>query len=262
MTVNDLDNIYNIKEENSRIANREKFKYVLKYFYYLCQKNKIQYQLKEDLFDCFIANYQTLSQNDCQSEIDLFLKQQGIKKWSFLHEVLMCRFDNQTVSSLIKKDNDNTYVLKVAQTELKFKNADTYFKNTEAEKVFQKKLQGECLDRTLDLAKQIKNSKAIVASLPNLFSGGYYHAYLECADGTLIDPACNLVIEDKATKQLLNGQLIIKKTYEELQLMLPELLAVEGIENYDRPLLLQLTLLQEYKNLEEEEIFHPSQHRK
>lgn len=97
----------------------------------------------------------------------------------------------------------------------------------------------------------IKDSEAIVSYLPNLFVGGYYHAYLKCKNGNLVDPASNLVMLNENAKQLLTGDIVFSLTKEQLEQNLKQLQTVERIELYDCPKLLQLALFKECMEIEQ-----------
>lgn len=237
MELKDLDELYQYKEENMRIINKNKMLEVLKYFYYLCKKNKIEYYSSNSIWDSFYINYQNLVNINLYEDIRIFMKQKQANEMAFIYEYL----------HYINQNNELTNDNEIRKKHFKVENAKDYFKNTNLESIFSKKLEGECFDRTLDIVSKLQDSRAVVTYLPNLFQGGFYHAYVKCSDGSLINPASNFVIKDELTKQLLKGTEIISMTYEEIKNTYQELSIIEGITTYDRPILLKIALYEELK---------------
>lgn len=253
MTVMDLEEQYQYKEEDMQIENINKMYSVLRYFNFLCKENKIDYQEKQTLWDTFSTNYCMLCQIGKKADINLYMKKNNSNEYSFIYEMLHYRFKDKDISSKLISSSD--YVtLDIDNKHFEFKEASSYFKDPKIKEVFMKKLDKECFDRTLDLVYCIEGSKAIVSYLPNMLVGGYYHAYIECSDGKLIDPASNLIMLNEESKHLLDGDVILSMTKEELTLALAQLNEVDRIEAYDRPLLLKLALFYECKEIEKENI--------
>ena len=242
----DLEKQNQFREENMNIENRNKIKLVLGYFKLFCKRYNIEYQEKKTLWENFISNYQILCKKGYQSDIKLYMKSLGFNNYAFIYEIL---HDRSFRSLLIK--NDNKYLLDIGTKHFEFSMASEYFKDLEVKEILNKKLEGECFDRTLDLVCCMDGVKAIVTYLPNIFAGGYYHAYIECLDGKLVDPASNLVMLNDEAKRLLEGNVILSMNKDEIKLGLEQLKEVDGIEEYDRPKLLKLALLCECKRVEE-----------
>lgn len=237
MKLKEIDELYIINEEDMRIINKNKMLELLKNFYYLCKKNNLEYYSSNNIWDSFYINYNNLVDKGLYNDIKMFMNNKDANEIAFIYEYLHS----------IDGDNKN---IKINNKLFKFENAKKYFDNTNLEKIFSKKLKGECFDRTLDIVSMLPGSRAIVTYLPNLFEGGYYHAYVKCSDNTIIDPASNMIIKDDFTKELLNGKEIISMNYNEIKNAYQELLlSIDGIEEYDRPLLLKLALYEELKSL-------------
>lgn len=243
MELKDLDKLYTYKVENQELMNKNKLREVLQYFYILCKRKNIEYYSSNNLWDSFFVNYNNLVNLGLYDDIRLFLKQQKANEMAFIYEYLHYR---NNYSELKNKN-----IIELRGKILKFHDAHEYLKNTNLAPIFSQKLVGECFDRTLDIVSILDESQAVVSYLPNLFVGGFYHGYVRCPDGTLIDPSCNLVIEDEETKELLNGSEIISMTKEEIEATIEEMALINGIEDYDRPQLLKIALYKEYKTLKE-----------
>lgn len=249
MDIKKLDEQYRYREENMKIENKNKMEEILKNFFMFCKKNKIFYKLKGNIWDTFLMNYQNLCNHGLEKDIRLFMKSNGAKETAFLYEYLLSDINNLNhVSELNEQTGEIS--LEVENKKLLLAKADTYFENTEIAGIFKKKLQKECFDRTLELVSIIKDSEAIVSYLPNLFVGGYYHAYLKCKNGILIDPASNLVMLNDEAKQLLKGDIVFSLNNEQIIESLEQLKTVEQIELYERPKLLQLALFKECSEIE------------
>lgn len=254
MQLIDLENQYQYREENMQIMNRNKMQEMLKYFFYLCQNNHIRYVQGENLWNTFVDNYYSLSEKGFQKEIDLYMKANGFQENAFIYELLHDRNDNHEIQKLIIKQT-NKNIISLYNREIEFMDADQYFKNTELEEFFKtKQLAGECFDRSLELLFYLPNSNVIVSYLPNIFAGGYYHAYISCDNGILVDPASNLVLLNQEAKDLLNGQIIFSMNQEEVETELKSLGTIHGIVEYDRPQLLKLALFYECNSIEKEKI--------
>lgn len=244
MDVVKLDEQYVYREENMKIENSNRMKDLLKYFYVLSKRNKIKYELKDDLWETFVANYHNLCEQGLEKEIQLYMRGNGAKKEAFLYEYLHVLINT---SNEIYKNSEpiKEFFIEIDHTKYLFAKADQYLKNTAAEHILKRKLEKECFDRTQDLVSVIKDSEAVVSYLPNLFTGGYYHAYLKCKNGVLIDPATNLVMLNEEAKQLLKGDIVFSWNQEQLIQQLKQLETVDKIELYDCPKLLQLALFKE-----------------
>lgn len=262
MNIQKMEEQYQYREENMKIYNKNKMQEILKYLFYLCQQKQIKYQTKENYWDTFIVNYKNLHQKGAQRDIHLFMKQNGATLLPFLYEALHYDFKYLEPNPPIK-GQDNIYSWTIQNKKFKFAKATEYFENSQLKEIFQKKTEKECFARTLDLARCIKESKAVVSYLPNLLKGGYYHAYLKCPNGILIDPASNLVMLNHNAKQLLAGEIIFEMNYEEIQNSLKTLTTIEKIEDYKRPKLLKLALFIECSKIEQiESMNNTSTHRR
>lgn len=240
MELIDLEEQYQYREEAMKIHNINKMQDVLKYFVYLCKTNNIEYKIGNDLWQSFIINYRKLSENGFQRDIHLYMKTMGAKEYSFLYEALHDK--NNKAEALLVDEN------------MEVINASDYFTNTELESFFkERKLAGECFDRTLELVSMTQDSKAIVSYLPNLFVGGYYHAYVKLSDGTIIDPACDLVLLNEEAKKLLSGEIVFEGNSNEIKNTLGTMKEIDGIDDYNRPTLLKLALFCEC-NVKEEDV--------
>ena len=101
----------------------------------------------------------------------------------------------------VKKEN-NKYILdtQIGRIEV--------YKATEmiSSPVLNKQLGGCCYERTYDFLKQNPDYKATIAYLPNFFTGGMYHAYLENEDG-VFDIAANAYYKDlDSAEKVLKGE--------------------------------------------------------
>lgn len=253
MNLMDLERQYQYREENMQVMNRNKMNDMLKYFFYLCKKNHTSYFQGNGLWNTFVVNYDSLVRKGLQNDIDFYMKANGFQEDAFIYELLHDRNSNQNIHDLIvKKDNYSSITL--YNKEIQFMDADQYFENTGLRDFFiTQKLKEECFDRSLDLLSYIPGSKAVISYLPNIFVGGYYHAYISCVNGILVDPASNLVLLNQEAKNLLKGQVVFSISKEELHDQLELLNTVNGMSEYDRPQLLKLALFYECSLIEEEE---------
>lgn len=95
--------------------------------------------------------------------------------------------------------------------------ADSVFKGTKSEKIFEKDLIGNCYARTYDFLKlNKKHYKAVVAYLPNAFVGGHYHAYLE-SKAHVLDISGNAIYSHDDAKVIMQGEILLKLSLKELE---------------------------------------------
>ena len=93
--------------------------------------------------------------------------------------------------------------------------ASEYFKDTKSSYIFNKKLAGECFDRTLEFVRENEEYDAIVSYVPNIFVGGHYHAYAKCGD-TIVDPASNTIYFDSTGDLIEQGDIILTDKYSNI----------------------------------------------
>lgn len=93
--------------------------------------------------------------------------------------------------------------------------ASEYFKDTKSSYIFNKKLAGECFDRTLEFVRENEEYDAIVRYVPNIFVGGHYHAYAKCGD-TIVDPASNAIYFDSTGDLIEQGDIILTDKYSNI----------------------------------------------
>lgn len=261
MDVLKLDEQYMYREENMKIANRNKTQEILKYFYVLSKRNGITYEVANDLWESLCVNYQNLCNHGLEKEIRQFMKSNNANKDAFIYEYIHILSDNANKEQVINEQTGELSI-EIENRKFLFAKADNYFKNTKAESIFKRKLEKECFDRTLDLVSIIENSEAVVSYLPNLFVGGYYHAYLKCPNGILVDPASNLVMLNENAKQLLDGDIVFSFNENQLEQQLKQLKTVERIELYDCPKLLQLALFKECSEIEQTKTYTDTVHKR
>ena len=209
---------YEYKEEVMANANKQVLEQVLMYFKHLAIHYKLPYKELSSLAETFIYNYVELSKYQ-KDEVSLLLKQKNYNQQALLNE---CLYDALSVSPLIniediplikKVYNDKDQMtLETTIGTIKLGKASEYFKNTKSSYIFNKKLIGECFDRTLEFVKENEEYTAIVSYLPNIFVGGHYHAYAKCND-TIVDSASNAIYFDNTGNLIEQGDIIFTDKY-------------------------------------------------
>ncbi len=113
--------------------------------------------------------------------------------------------------------SNNQYTLETVLGTIKVSKASRLFYNTPSAYVFRKQLIGECHERSYDFLKKNQDYSVVLSYMPNLFSGGYYHSYLQKGD-TILDIASNSFFDSKeSSDKLFNGETIAKLSYQEVE---------------------------------------------
>lgn len=212
---------YEFKEVEMGNQDLNKLKTVLSYFRGLARHYKLPYSDYEDIQDItdrFLVNYVELSKYQ-KDDIALYLKKQNYNKQALLNEYI---YDYLSVNPLVKIEDvpivnkvttvDNKTILDTNIGKIKLGKASEYFKDTKSSYIFNKKLTGECFDRTLEFVKENEEYDAIVSYVPNIFVGGHYHAYAKC-DDTIVDPASNAIYFDNTGNLIEQGDIIFSDKY-------------------------------------------------
>ena len=212
---------YEFKEVEMGNQDLNKLKTVLSYFRGLARHYKLPYSDYEDIQDItdrFLVNYVELSKYQ-KDDIALYLKKQNYNKQALLNEYI---YDYLSVNPLVKIEDvpivnkvttvDNKTILDTNIGKIKLGKASEYFKDTKSSYIFNKKLTGECFDRSLEFVKENEEYDAIVSYVPNIFVGGHYHAYAKC-DDTIVDPASNAIYFDNTGNLIEQGDIIFSDKY-------------------------------------------------
>lgn len=209
---------YEFKEEVMREADKQVLEQVLMYFKHLAIRYNLPYKELTKLQDTFIYNYVELSKYQ-KDEVSLLLKQKNCNQQALLNE---CIYEALSSNPLInikdvplinKATNDkDKMILETTFGTIRLGKASEYFKDTKSSYIFNKKLTGECFDRTLEFVKENKEYDAIVSYVPNIFVGGHYHAYAKCND-TIVDSASNAIYFDNTGNLIEQGDIIFTDKY-------------------------------------------------
>lgn len=209
---------YEFKEEVMREADKQVLEQVLMYFKHLAIRYNLPYKELTKLQDTFIYNYVELSKYQ-KDEVSLLLKQKNCNQQALLNE---CIYEALSSNPLInikdvplinKATNDkDKMILETTVGTIRLGKASEYFKDTQSSYIFNKKLTGECFDRTLEFVKENKEYDAIVSYVPNIFVGGHYHAYAKCND-TIVDSASNAIYFDNTGNLIEQGDIIFTDKY-------------------------------------------------
>ena len=209
---------YEFKEEVMREADKQVLEQVLMYFKHLAIRYNLPYKELTKLQDTFIYNYVELSKYQ-KDEVSLLLKQKNCNQQALLDE---CIYEALSSNPLIniedvplinKATNDkDKMILETTFGTIRLGKASEYFKDTKSSYIFNKKLTGECFDRTLEFVKENEEYDAIVSYVPNIFVGGHYHAYAKCND-TIVDSASNAIYFDNTGNLIEQGDIIFTDKY-------------------------------------------------
>ena len=209
---------YEFKEEVMREADKQVLEQVLMYFKHLAIRYNLPYKELTKLQDTFIYNYVELSKYQ-KDEVLLLLKQKNCNQQALLNE---CIYEALSSNPLInikdvplinKATNDkDKMILETTFGTIRLGKASEYFKDTKSSYIFNKKLTGECFDRTLEFVKENEEYDAIVSYVPNIFVGGHYHAYAKCND-TIVDSASNAIYFDNTGNLIEQGDIIFTDKY-------------------------------------------------
>ena len=212
---------YEFKEEVMREADKQVLEQVLMYFKHLAIRYNLPYKELTKLQDTFIYNYVELSKYQ-KDEVSLLLKQKNCNQQALLNE---CIYEALSSNPLInikdvplinKATNDkDKMILETTVGTIRLGKASEYFKDTQSSYIFNKKLTGECFDRTLEFVKENKEYDAIVSYVPNIFVGGHYHAYAKCND-TIVDSASNAIYFDNTGNLIEQGDIIFTDKYSNI----------------------------------------------
>ena len=209
---------YEFKEEVMRKDDKKVVEQVLMYLKHLAIHYKLPYKEFSNFADTFIYNYVELSKYQ-KDDIKLVLKQKNCKQQAILNE---CIYEALSSNPLIniedvplinKATNDkDKMILETTVGTIRLGKASEYFKDTKSSYIFNKKLTGECFDRTLEFVKENEEYDAIVSYVPNIFVGGHYHAYAKYND-TIVDPASNAIYFDNTGNLIEQGDIIFTDKY-------------------------------------------------
>lgn len=212
---------YEFKEEVMREADKQVLEQVLMYFKHLAIRYNLPYKELTKLQDTFIYNYVELSKYQ-KDEVSLLLKQKNCNQQALLNE---CIYEALSSNPLInikdvplinKATNDkDKMILETTFGTIRLGKASEYFKDTKSSYIFNKKLTGECFDRTLEFVKENEEYDAIVSYVPNIFVGGHYHAYAKCND-TIVDSASNAIYFDNTGNLIEQGDIIFTDKYSNI----------------------------------------------
>lgn len=213
-------------EEACYYQNNQKMTEVIQSMKFMARYYGIPFEEQEQKLDTILENYHFFVEAGYQSDLDLLLKQKGVKKVSLLHESLYYFFDQEEKqyedeNALLRKpevlrvEKKDSYIIETRIGTIKVKNAKKHFGRELS--LFEKPLIGECFDRTLEFVKEKKDYKAVVSHLPNPFSGEHIHAYAKKEDeGILVDPACNAIFYDHTGDIIEKGNILFEQKYEEM----------------------------------------------
>lgn len=114
-------------------------------------------------------------------------------------------------------NNNETYVIDTINGSITVNKASEIFKNTKSNYIFNRPLAQQCWFRSYEFAKENPDYTIVLSYLPNFFSKGHYHAYLEKGPITL-DIASNGLYESKTeSEKVLKGEIIKKLSYDEVE---------------------------------------------
>ncbi len=212
---------YEFREEVMANANKQVVEQVLMHFKYLAKFNNLPYKELSNFVETFLYNYVELSKYQ-KDDIRLVLKQRNCNYYALLNE---CIYDVLGASPLIKMEDvpfvnkvinkNNKIILETEIGTIRVSKASEYFKNTKSSYIFDKKLVGECFDRTLEFVKENEEYDAVVSYIPNIFVGGHFHAYAKCND-TIVDSASNAIYFDNTGELMEQGDIIFTDKYSNI----------------------------------------------
>lgn len=212
---------YEFKEEVMRKADKQVVEQVLMYFKHLANHYKLPYKELSSFAETFIYNYVELSKYQ-KDDINLALKQKNCNYHALLNE---CIYEVLGTNPLIKLEdvpfinkvtnNSNKMILETTVGTIRIGKASEYFKDTKSPYIFNKKLAGECFDRTLEFVRENEEYDAVVSYVPNIFVGGHYHAYAKCGD-TIVDSASNAIYFDNTGNLIEQGDIIFTDKYSNI----------------------------------------------
>ena len=213
---------YEFKEEVMREADKKVVEQVLMYIKHLAIRYNLPYkELSNKLQDNFIYNYVELSKYQ-KDDIKLVLKQKNCNQQALLNE---CIYEALSSNPLIKVEdvplinkvtNDkDKMILETTVGTIRLGKASEYFKDTKSSYIFNKKLAGECFDRTLEFVRENEEYDAVVSYVPNIFVGGHYHAYAK-KDDIIIDASSNAIYFDNTGELTQKGDVIFTDKYSNI----------------------------------------------
>lgn len=167
------------------------------YFEWLAKKNNLPFEYTSSIIDRFFINYINLYQTHPE-EIRLCLNKKRFNEKSALHEILYTFLENEDIKKLSKvpliheiKQQDNDYILNTTIGTIHLQKASKYFADTSSAFIFQNKTSDLCFEKTCEFIDKNPDYQAIVKYLPNVFTGGHYHAYAKKED-MIVDPPVTL----------------------------------------------------------------------
>ena len=222
------------KEDDEMFSNLKYTRQCLVYLKLLAKEYNLPFEETKNMIDRFFVNYLNLYETN-PKEVSRILKENNFKERSALHEMLYTFLDNEDSAYLerapfvnsIKKEN-GIYNIETKLGRISLKKASNHFMMTPSRFIFKKTLTGMCFDRTTEFINTNPEYEAIVSYLPNVFAGGYYHAYAK-KDDIIVDPACNGIFFNGTGEIIEEGKIIYQTTAEELK---------NESDDYDYPKLL------------------------
>lgn len=212
---------YEFKEEVMANANKRVVEQVLMYFKHLAIHYKLPYKELSSLAETFIYNYVELTKYQ-KDDVKLVLKQKNYNQQALLNECIYNALSSNPLINIkdvplinnVTNDKDKM-ILETTVGTIRLVKASEYFKDTKSSYIFNKKLVGECFDRTLEFVKENEEYDAVVSYVPNIFVGGHYHAYAKCGN-TIVDPASNTIYFDKTGNLIEQGDIIFTDKYSNI----------------------------------------------
>lgn len=222
------------KEADEMFTNLEYTRRSLVYLKLLAKQYNLPFEETKSIVDRLFVNYLNLYEAN-PKEVSRILNGTNFQERSALHEMLYTFLENEDSNYLgrapfvngIKQEN-GVYNIETKFGTINLKKASDHFMMTPSRFIFKKTLTGMCFDRTTEFVTTNPEYEAIVSYLPNVFAGGYYHAYAK-KDDIIVDPACNGIFFNGTGEIIEEGKIIYQTTAEELK---------NESDDYDYPKLL------------------------
>lgn len=259
MNFRDLQRQYNIKETKTTVKDNEFVKQILIEY---MKKHKLVHPITGNYIEDLLHNYFLLKSNGDVKSLENIMEKYQFNYSMSIHNAIYYllgqeidlmgeTFDPLLWPGIEKiESTGETYTLKTSLGEIKVSKASELFKNTKSKYIFNKPLMGLCHERSYEFLKENQDDYyAVLSYMPNFFQGGHYHSYIESND-SIIDIAANSYYQLKEDSNIvLNGKIIKKMTYKEIERKHNELEhTIPNLKKMKNCKLLTLALYYDYKN--------------
>lgn len=217
-----------LREDKSNYKNNVIAEKVLSEYLDKIEKSDISYRITGNFIEDLIYNYFLIKGTKNEKEFNEILNSYNFNYSMSIHNAIyyLLATEREYVDNInpllwpgVKEINkcDSKYILNTVLGKIEVYKASEFFANSSYYHIFNKKLMGECYERTYDFLRENKDYQAVLSYMPDFFEGGNYHAYLK-KDGQVLDIASNAIYFSKdSIDKIFCGETIAELSWKQVQ---------------------------------------------